>query len=152
MDLRSILLLPALLLSFSQAHAQRDVITGRIIDKDSGEPLEKATLQLYKITTKRNNTNDTTFVGGAISNERGNFTLTEVKSGNYFLKATFLGFKDYTRKINKTSSQMSLGISTHSSATVPSVPNKRPPNTSTRSKTKTPMLMKMILINIDPLE
>ena len=109
MDLRSILLLPALLLSFSQAHAQRDVITGRIIDKDSGEPLEKATLQLYKITTKRNNTNDTTFVGGAISNERGNFTLTEVKSGNYFLKATFLGFKDYTRKINKTSSQMSLG-------------------------------------------
>ena len=109
MDLRYIILLPALFLSISQAHAQRDVITGRVIDKDTGEPLEKATLQLYKISTRRNHTSDTTFVGGALSGERGVFTITDVKSGNYFLKATFLGYKDYKRNINKTSSQMSLG-------------------------------------------
>ena len=110
MDLRRyIILLAMLLLSISQIHAQRDVITGRIVDKDTGEPMVRATLQLYKIATRRNAKADTTFVGGALSNERGTFTITDVKSGSYFLKATFLGYKDYTRTVNKTSSQMSLG-------------------------------------------
>ena len=108
MDLRHLLLLVALLLSMS-ANAQRETLSGRVIDKDNGEVLERATVQLYRITTRRNNAKDTTFVGGTLSDDRGAFSFSEVRSGNYFMKITFLGYKEYTRNINKTSSNQSLG-------------------------------------------
>ena len=115
MDLRHIFLLMALMLSIN-VNAQRETISGRVIDNDSGDPLEKATLQLYRITTRRNNVKDTTFVGGALSSESGTFSFSDVRSGTYFLKVTYLGYKDYTRNINKTSSHQALG-------TIPLEPN-----------------------------
>ena len=40
-------------------HAQQKQMTGRVIDKETREPLEKTTLQLYRVGKK-----DTTFVSG----------------------------------------------------------------------------------------
>ena len=87
MNFRNICLLPFLLLCALPLSAQRESVTGRIIDSESREAMVKATVQLYRI---RNN-KDTTFVGGAFSNERGAFQFNNVSSGTYFLNVTYLG-------------------------------------------------------------
>ncbi len=117
MNFRQLTLLAALMLGLLHANAQRGTqtatpaaISGRIVDKDSGEPLEKATLQLYTITKKRNNTADTTFVGGTLSDGRGAFAFSDVKAGAYWLKVTFLGYEELTRQLTKVSNRaLALG-------------------------------------------
>lgn len=80
------------------AVAQKDALSGRVIDKESGQPLDKSTLQLYRISNK-----DTTFVGGMLSDAQGHFVFRSVKSGNYLLKTSFLGYQEQRVKIVKTS-------------------------------------------------
>ena len=87
------LLLPALLLSISlTVCAQRNTsdnqrqLSGSIVDSESGDPLEKATLQLYKIGRGRNGRQDTTFVTGTFSDSRGHFAFNSVEAGSYLLK------------------------------------------------------------------
>ena len=105
MDLRFLTVMVTFLLGMLHVNAQRESVSGRIMDKDSGEPMERATLQLYKITTKRHNQKDTTFVGGTLSNERGVFAFQNVKSGDYWLKVTYLGYREYTCNLTKTGSR-----------------------------------------------
>ncbi|MBQ7470920.1 MAG: TonB-dependent receptor, partial [Prevotella sp.] len=106
---RLLLLLTALLMSIHLC-AQRDVMVGRVVEKESGDPLGKATLQLYRITTRRNKNNDTTFVGGTLSDEGGAFSFRQVRSGTYWLKVTFLGYEEQTRTINKTGGALEVGV------------------------------------------
>ena len=78
------------------ATAQRSV-SGRIIDGETDEALAKTTLQLYRLVN-----NDTTFVGGALSNDRGDFAFTNVSNGNYLLKISYVGYKSLTRNVSVT--------------------------------------------------
>lgn len=80
------------------AVAQKDALSGRVIDKESGHPLDKSTLQLYRISNK-----DTTFVGGMLSDAQGHFVFRSVKSGNYLLKTSFLGYQEQRVTVVKTS-------------------------------------------------
>ncbi len=43
--------------------------------------------------------NDSTLVAGTISNERGHFTLTNIKPGNYSITLSFVGYKTKTRPL-----------------------------------------------------
>ena len=86
-----------LLMGVLHANAQRDGVSGRIVDKESGKAMEKATLQLYRINNKR----DTTFAGGTVSNERGAFAFANVAAGTYVLKASFLGYKRQALNLTK---------------------------------------------------
>ena len=52
-------------------------ISGRILDKDTHEGVMQVTLQLLR--------QDSTFVGGVISDEEGNFTLPVDSAGQYIL-------------------------------------------------------------------
>ena len=105
MNLRFHALLALFCLCALHVGAQRDRLSGRIIDKESKEALSKATLQLYKVNKK-----DTTFIGGTISGERGTFVFDNVKSGDYVLKTTFLGYLEQKRSVTKSRSQaLSLG-------------------------------------------
>ena len=92
-------LLICYLLAAPHVMAQRTSasLSGRTIDSESREPLSKATLQLYRI-----NQNDTTFVGGTYSNERGAFSFSSVGQGSYVLKASYLGYKTLERAVNIT--------------------------------------------------
>ncbi len=99
----SILLLMLLLRGLPVA-AQQNTLTGRVVDSESKEALEKATLQLYKIGGK-----DTTFVGGTYTDARGNFTLSGVAAGNYLLKFSFLGYKTLARPLTKSRQALGLG-------------------------------------------
>ena len=98
------ILLLMLLLRGLPVAAQQNTVSGRVVDSETKEALQKTTLQLYKIGGK-----DTTFVTGAFADARGNFTLSGVSTGNYLLKFSFLGYKTLSRSVTKGRQALNLG-------------------------------------------
>src|SRR6056297_3064423 len=102
---RILLLTTAIILSLS-TNAQRPgggranmanmpkegVITGKIIDKSTDQPMEYANVVIY---SKR----DSSLVGGTISNPDGSFKIEQVPYGRFYLTANFIGYN----KIQKDS-------------------------------------------------
>lgn len=83
------------------SHSQ---ITGKIIDGENYAPLEYATAALYK--------QDGSLVTGVVTNIEGAFSLDDVKSGSYYLEASFLGYtslKTNTIEVNKKDEAINLG-------------------------------------------
>ena len=95
-----ILFLSAFLLFVLPVAAQKDDVSGTVVDKTTGQPLEKATLQLFQLATHRSKV-DTTFVAGAFSGEGGRFTLGVGKAGDYLLKASYLGYETLSLPLSK---------------------------------------------------
>ncbi|MBR1469270.1 MAG: outer membrane beta-barrel protein [Prevotella sp.] len=87
---RSILTL-LLTLAAAVSFAQERKISGTLIDGDSKEPLPQVTLQLLKM--------DSTFVGGAVSDEEGKFSLTAPENAKYLLKLTSVGYITALKRI-----------------------------------------------------
>lgn len=72
---------------FSFSNAQTSVtVSGIIKDKNS-----KAVLPFVNVLLKTEK--DSTFVSGTVTNEEGRFSLSKVKSGDYFLEVSFIGYK-----------------------------------------------------------
>ena len=71
--------------------AQNRMISGAITDRDSKEPVEQTTVQLLKM--------DSSYVAGAISNEKGLFRLNAPENGKYLLKITSVGYKTTVKRI-----------------------------------------------------
>lgn len=59
-------------------------ITGELLDAQTNNTIEFASVALYKL--------DSTIVNGAISDESGKFRLEDVQTGDYMLEISFLGF------------------------------------------------------------
>lgn len=77
-------------------------IIGRILDKDTHEGVMQVTLQLLR--------QDSTFVGGVISDEEGNFTLPVDSAGQYILRLTSVGYIPLLKNIRvRQGEQMHLG-------------------------------------------
>jgi len=64
-------------------------ITGTIIEYQTEELIPYATIALY-------HKSDNTLVTGAMSNDNGVFILVKIPQGDYFLKISFMGYKDYS--------------------------------------------------------
>ncbi len=67
-------------------------ISGHLTDRDSKEPMAQATVQLFWAK-------DSSFVGGTISNERGNFSLEAPSNGIYRLRISSLGYQTIEREV-----------------------------------------------------
>ena len=80
--------------------AQTSVLSGRVVDAETNEALSRATSQLYRIGR-----GDTTFVGGAYSNEQGYFSLHAASTGSYLLRISFLGYKTHEQAVTLTTGQ-----------------------------------------------
>ena len=80
--------------------AQNETLSGRVVEKGSGKVLDHATVQLYKLATSHNKT-DTTYVGGTLSDAKGQFYFHSVNTGSYLVKVTFLGYKELTSAVSK---------------------------------------------------
>ena len=90
--------------------AQQESVTGRVIDKETRTAMGRTTLQLYRLGTARNGKKDTTFVKGVYSDADGRFNISQVRAGQYFLKITFLGYKEQRRNLTKADGrQLALG-------------------------------------------
>ena len=96
--MRNLLYIPLLLLmllsDIMTAVAQQHIVSGRIIDAETSDPLSKTTLQLYRINAK-----DTSFVAGTLSDAQGRFSMNGIAVGTYQLRVSFLGYKNVTKKI-----------------------------------------------------
>ena len=71
---------------------QRLTISGQLLDADLKEPMVQATIQLFTVT-------DSTFVGGAVSNERGNFIVQAPSAGTFRLRITTVGYQTIDREV-----------------------------------------------------
>lgn len=82
-------------LSFGQAQTgERPAgsISGQVFDSSSKQPIEYANIVLF-------NTTDSAQVTGTVSDKEGQFTIRNVRPGNYYLNVQFIGYEKYT--INK---------------------------------------------------
>ncbi|MCB0650306.1 MAG: TonB-dependent receptor [Saprospiraceae bacterium] len=80
-------------------------IKGKVIDQQSKNPIEYATITVY-------NTVDSSIVTGTISDYNGDFEITNLNAGLYFVEITFLGFEMISRdaiEVEKGSKAVDLG-------------------------------------------
>ena len=80
-------------------------ITGTIVEKDNGNPVEYASIQLFKIS-------DQTPVEGTVSDPKGNFSIGNVALGEYSLVVSFMGFEKMelpTIRLTKEQPSLNLG-------------------------------------------
>lgn len=61
-------------------------VSGMVEDASSNTPLPFVNVVLKK-------TDDSSFVGGTISTESGRYSISDVPPGNYYLEASFIGYK-----------------------------------------------------------
>ena len=87
---KSILMMLLLLVSIA-SFAQERLVSGAIIDRDTKDPVEQVTVLLLKT--------DSTYVTGAISNEKGLFHLNAPENGKYLLKITSVGYKPTVKRV-----------------------------------------------------
>ena len=87
---KTILMMLLLLVSIA-SFAQERLVSGAIIDRDTKDPVEQVTVQLLKT--------DSTYVTGAISNEKGLFHLNAPENGKYLLKITSVGYKPTVKRV-----------------------------------------------------
>lgn len=76
-------------------------ITGSAINKNTGDPLDYATVSLTDRTGK--------FVTGAVTDEAGVFTLGPVKDGNYTLEVTYVGSVPQQRAVAVKGADVAVG-------------------------------------------
>lgn len=79
----------------------QNVVTGNI-KSVSGEPIAYANAIILNIP-------DSIFVGGCTSNDFGIFTLTDIPTGDFILKLSYLGFKDYIQNITIEKGKTNVG-------------------------------------------
>ena len=71
---------------------RRLTIRGQLLDADLKEPMIQATIQLFLAV-------DSTFVGGTVSDERGNFYLVAPSAGTYKLRISTVGYQSLEREL-----------------------------------------------------
>jgi outer membrane receptor protein involved in Fe transport len=67
-------------------------ISGKVVDKSTNEILPFSSVFLTNKT-------DNSFASGTITDEKGIFILKDLKSGNYLITISFVGFQSYTKEI-----------------------------------------------------
>lgn len=87
--MRNVILLLLIIIA-APVSAQR-VITGTLVDGDTGKGMGEATVQLLR--------GDSTFVTGSLSDDNGIYSVKAPSDGQYTLKITSVGYKTLTRRV-----------------------------------------------------
>ena len=83
------------------AQEQRErTISGNVQDAELKEPVIQASVQLFR-------SKDSTFVGGTVTDMRGNFSVEAPANGIYRLKITSIGFQPIQREVSIRRNQSS---------------------------------------------
>ena len=86
MRIKYIIILITQFLFFSASIAQTSVsVSGVVKDKNT-----KSILPYVNIVLK--NQKDSVFISGTVTNEDGRFSISKVKSGNYYLEVSLIGY------------------------------------------------------------
>ncbi len=93
-DVKIIFFLAVIILS-SGLQAQTDcLVTGKIIEQKSAQPVPYATVVLMTSSEDK-----PTFLSGTITDEKGMFTISQIKSGKYMLQVSSVGYKSVTKRL-----------------------------------------------------
>jgi len=92
--IKPFIFLIALLLQFNQLKAQQTEVTLSGLIKSK---YDKTALPFVSIIIKAEK--DSSFVAGTVSNEEGRFSLSNIKSGNYFLHLSYSGYQSIFKQI-----------------------------------------------------
>ncbi|NNT72716.1 TonB-dependent receptor [Flavobacterium sp. IMCC34852] len=94
MRIKNVLLVTMLLLLVANLRAQNKSVTV------SGNTKDKTTkLALPFVNVSLKTSNDNKLITGTITNEEGRFSLANIKSGNYILEFSFIGYKTKTQSV-----------------------------------------------------
>ncbi|MGL2987719.1 TonB-dependent receptor domain-containing protein [Flavobacterium sp. RSSA_27] len=89
------------LFSYAQPNKSKLKVTGKVIEKNSKQPLEYATITLK-------NTSNPKIIAGGVTNNKGEFTI-DVASGTYDIVVEFISFKSKEIKQKNITANLSLG-------------------------------------------
>ena len=79
-------------------------ISGKVIDQETKMPVEYASIAIYSAK-------DSTLVTGTITDIDGNFKITGLNPGEYYIQVNFVGFeKKETEKISLSNRKLSVNI------------------------------------------
>ncbi|WP_299189109.1 TonB-dependent receptor [uncultured Aquimarina sp.] len=99
---KCILVLLVVFIGFSSFAQQKEVkVTGKVIDKETNEPLEYATISFFSIKENK-------IVTGGITQTNGNFNI-QVPAGVYNISIEFISFKTETLLKQKVFKNTALG-------------------------------------------
>ncbi len=84
----ALIISPGYIRADGDAVAPKDKIKGVVIDSKSKEPLEYATVALYKAS-------DNSLITGTITDYLGHFKIDQPEDGQYYLKISFIGLEDF---------------------------------------------------------
>ena len=105
--MRRIILFVLFLAAMTCANAQprEDLtISGSLTDVDAKEPIEQATIQVFWAK-------DSSFVGGTLTDTRGNFSIDAPSNGTYRLRISSIGYQTIEREVTLRRNQsMDLGV------------------------------------------
>ena len=82
------------------------IITGKVIDNETKLSIPYVTISLHD----KENQN---IITGTISNDNGEFSLDKISEGTYYLKLSFMGYKDYVVRslaFNQNQKALNLGV------------------------------------------
>ena len=98
----SFVLTMATLVSFAQS-----TLKGKVIDSENGEPLIASTVRVMSTDTTR-------LVAGNATTRDGSFSIKSVKDGNYILKVSYVGYRDFYKSItvNRKATKGDIAIGT----------------------------------------
>jgi outer membrane receptor protein involved in Fe transport len=77
----------------AQDNGAQAEILGKLLDDQSGKPVEYASVALLKAT-------DSSVITGMLSRGNGDFDFKNIAPGNYILKIYFIGYQTYFRTVN----------------------------------------------------
>jgi len=78
------------------AFAQTGSITGKVTDEQTGEALVGAAVVMQQLDLQAG---EKSAQIGVIAKSNGEFTLSNIKPGQYLLKVKYIGYKDFAKKI-----------------------------------------------------
>ncbi len=100
--MKKLLLLALFAMTTVVAFAQKREVSGTITDAQTKEAVSMVTVQLLK--------SDSTFVDGALSDNKGHFSIKAPADGQYLLKLSSVGYKTLTRSVSvKQKANINLG-------------------------------------------
>ncbi|MBN1633629.1 MAG: TonB-dependent receptor [Ignavibacteria bacterium] len=100
-----LLLISVAVKGYSQNKTVKGEVTGTVLDKNTGSPLETATIQIFK-------SEETAVFNGGASDKEGKFLINEIPEGKYTVKVSYIGYGTAVAKnvqINKENQTVSLG-------------------------------------------
>ncbi len=86
---------------FGSAMLPAATIRGRILEAATQEPLIQASLRVLA-------QKDSTLIKGAVTNDKGDYTIEGLKAGKYIVEASYVGFATQTRDITLRDANMRL--------------------------------------------